>query len=221
MISFLFVLVFCCEITRTNAFVPSTCTTTTPFTGGTEKSSVNHHIHSQRKRSFSSYGLNVWRSNSSPYSCDHTDNHEEEDGDNDDNGAEYSNNSNVGGTKYTNEKQVNRIWKTARQRIWKPTLFGAIAFFGTTNCNHNGRFALPSLRPPAAHASAPVMALPKAEGRDPASEAIMEHERRMVQKAQADLRERDRQAREIERTHVRRIERFGLLPKRSTEILGN
>jgi hypothetical protein len=57
------------------------------------------------------------------------------------------------------------------------------------------------LMPPApARASAPVMALPKAEGRDPASEAIMEHDRRMQRQAQAELTEMARQAREIEAT---------------------
>lgn len=53
--------------------------------------------------------------------------------------------------------------------------------------------------PPAAHASAPVMALPKAEGRDPASEALMHHERLMKQQAQDELSAMSAKAREIER----------------------
>jgi hypothetical protein len=42
------------------------------------------------------------------------------------------------------------------------------------------------------------MALPKAEGRDPATEALLEHDRRMQKQAQAELIEMARQAREIE-----------------------
>jgi len=51
-----------------------------------------------------------------------------------------------------------------------------------------------------AQASAPVMALPKAEGRDPASEALMEHDRRMIKQAQLELDEMAQKAREIEKT---------------------
>lgn len=44
------------------------------------------------------------------------------------------------------------------------------------------------------------MALPKAEGRDPASEAMMEYDRRMQKQAQQELHDMAEQAREIERT---------------------
>jgi hypothetical protein len=49
-----------------------------------------------------------------------------------------------------------------------------------------------------AHASAPVMALPKAEGRDPATEAISVHERKMAAEAQRELMEMAKKARQIE-----------------------
>ena len=100
------------------------------------------------------------------------------------------------------KRQRIRQWlKHNGRKYLNPALVGGLTFVGSAGEHlDGGRFSLPTLRPPAAHASAPVMALPKAEGRDPASEALMEHERRMVQKAQAELRERDRQAREIERT---------------------
>jgi hypothetical protein len=52
--------------------------------------------------------------------------------------------------------------------------------------------------PFAADASAPVMALPKAEGRDPASEALMEYERRQIAKTQQELNEMTIEARKIE-----------------------
>jgi hypothetical protein len=104
---------------------------------------------------------------------------------------------------YGKRQRINQWIRRNGKKYVSSVVAGGLAFFGSSSVIGNadsGRFSLPSLRPPAAHASAPVMALPKAEGRDPASEAIMEHERRMIQKAQADLRERDRQAREIERT---------------------
>jgi hypothetical protein len=49
-------------------------------------------------------------------------------------------------------------------------------------------------------ASAPVMALPKAESRDPASEALMERDRQLVQQEQDELADFARRGREIERT---------------------
>jgi hypothetical protein len=52
--------------------------------------------------------------------------------------------------------------------------------------------------PQLAQASAPVMALPKAEARDPAVEAIQEHQRQMQQKAQDDLRRYTLKCRQIE-----------------------
>ncbi len=52
--------------------------------------------------------------------------------------------------------------------------------------------------PTVASASAPVMALPKADARDPATDAMMEHQRRMAVKAQAELRKVAEQARKIE-----------------------
>lgn len=51
-----------------------------------------------------------------------------------------------------------------------------------------------------AHASAPVMALPKSQAQDPAMQALQEHERRMVKQQQEELKEMARQAREIEAT---------------------
>ena len=50
----------------------------------------------------------------------------------------------------------------------------------------------------AAHASAPVMAMPKAEGRDPGSEALLEQERRMTAAAQKELQDISAKARQIE-----------------------
>eukprot|EP00977_Amphora_coffeiformis_P018525 scaffold6562_cov163-Amphora_coffeaeformis.AAC.12 len=98
-------------------------------------------------------------------------------------------------------QRVAQLWRRTRQHVLKPAIVGGLALFGSGIHNNNNAGGVSfSLRPPAAHASAPVMALPKAEGRDPASEAITEHERRMVTKAQNELRERDAQAREIERT---------------------
>lgn len=62
-------------------------------------------------------------------------------------------------------------------------------------------FSLTSVVTPfAAHASAPVMALPKAEQRDPATDALMERERRQTMEAQRDLQRMAQQAREIEAT---------------------
>lgn len=62
-------------------------------------------------------------------------------------------------------------------------------------------FSLASVVTPfAAHASAPVMALPKAEQRDPATDALMERERRQTVEAQKDLQRMAQQAREIEAT---------------------
>ena len=49
-----------------------------------------------------------------------------------------------------------------------------------------------------AHASAPVMALPKAEGRDPATEALLEAERRQQAATQKELQQMGQRAREIE-----------------------
>jgi F0F1-type ATP synthase membrane subunit b/b' len=54
--------------------------------------------------------------------------------------------------------------------------------------------------PQAAHASAPVMALPKAEGRDPASEALLEAERRQIKVTQQELQDMAATARKIEAT---------------------
>lgn len=53
-------------------------------------------------------------------------------------------------------------------------------------------------KPLVADASAPVMALPKAEGRDSASEALMEHERRQIAKTQQELNAMTVEARKIE-----------------------
>jgi hypothetical protein len=58
--------------------------------------------------------------------------------------------------------------------------------------------ALTIVKPDMAQASAPVMALPKAEGRDPASEAIMEYERRLAAKTQQELNDMTIEARKIE-----------------------
>ncbi|KAL7568492.1 hypothetical protein ACA910_012199 [Epithemia clementina (nom. ined.)] len=55
-------------------------------------------------------------------------------------------------------------------------------------------------RPQPAHASAPIMALPKAEDLDPGKEALMRHEKEMAKKAQRDLDEMAKKAREIEST---------------------
>lgn len=55
-----------------------------------------------------------------------------------------------------------------------------------------------TLYPTVAHASAPVMALPKADQRDPATDAMLDHQRRMAVKAQAELRQFAEQARKIE-----------------------
>lgn len=52
--------------------------------------------------------------------------------------------------------------------------------------------------PQVAQASAPVMALPKAEARDPAVEAIQEHQRSMNQKSQDDLKKYTLKCRQIE-----------------------
>ena len=60
-----------------------------------------------------------------------------------------------------------------------------------------GSAALPKV----SHASAPVIAVPKAEARDPAMEAFDEHDRRMTQKAQDDLRNFNLKARQIEAKH--------------------
>ena len=54
------------------------------------------------------------------------------------------------------------------------------------------------LQPPSAAASAPVMALPKAEGRDPVTEVMTVHERKMAVAAQCELTEMAAQARAIE-----------------------
>lgn len=52
--------------------------------------------------------------------------------------------------------------------------------------------------PQRADASAPVMAVPKAEQRDPATDALLNHERKMVAKEQAELQETNQKARAIE-----------------------
>uniref|UniRef100_A0A7S2YG67 Uncharacterized protein n=1 Tax=Entomoneis paludosa TaxID=265537 RepID=A0A7S2YG67_9STRA len=56
------------------------------------------------------------------------------------------------------------------------------------------------LRTKPAWASAPVMALPKAEDRDPGTDAMQEHERAMRSETQRELDEMASQAREIEKT---------------------
>ena len=55
--------------------------------------------------------------------------------------------------------------------------------------------------PKVSHASAPVIAVPKAEARDPIREAFDEHDRRMTQKAQEELRQFTLKARQIEAKH--------------------
>lgn len=106
--------------------------------------------------------------------------------------------------RFGKRQRVAQWWRRTRQHVLKPAVVGGLVFFGSFSSSSTAgvtnRFSLPSLRPPVAHASAPVMALPKAESRDPAAEALAEHERGMVSKAQAELRERDAKAREIERT---------------------
>ncbi|CAB9519311.1 expressed unknown protein [Seminavis robusta] len=52
--------------------------------------------------------------------------------------------------------------------------------------------------PRPAEASAPVMAVPKAEQRDPATDALLNHDRKMVVKQQQELQEMNKRAREIE-----------------------
>ncbi|GAX26891.1 hypothetical protein FisN_9Lh187 [Fistulifera solaris] len=54
--------------------------------------------------------------------------------------------------------------------------------------------------PWAAQASAPVMAIPRAEQRDPITDALIEHQRRQTVEAQQELQRMAQQAREIEAT---------------------
>lgn len=81
-----------------------------------------------------------------------------------------------------------RLWRQGR-RLVKPAAWVSLALLTTT---------LATNRP--AEASAPVMALPKAENRDPISEYMAEHQRKVATKTQAELKARDQQAREIEAT---------------------
>ena len=52
--------------------------------------------------------------------------------------------------------------------------------------------------PESAHASAPVMAMPKADVRDPGQDALENHDRKMTEKAQEELRAFNMRAREIQ-----------------------
>ena len=79
-----------------------------------------------------------------------------------------------------------KIWKKAQKLATPVSLAIGLTFFSPLQQS--------------AQASAPVMALPKAEGRDPATEALTEMERKQMKKTQEDLNEMARQAREIEKT---------------------
>jgi hypothetical protein len=61
-----------------------------------------------------------------------------------------------------------------------------------------GSLAVLTMQPAVSKASAPVMALPKAEDRDPAMEALMEAERRATTRTQKELRDFAAEARKIE-----------------------
>lgn len=52
--------------------------------------------------------------------------------------------------------------------------------------------------PQRAEASAPVMAVPKAEQRDPGTDAMLNHDRKMAAKQQAEIQEMNQKARDIE-----------------------
>lgn len=88
-------------------------------------------------------------------------------------------------------------------RRWRRLARVTTAALATLGMAHTriGGTSTTSLIVPPAHASAPVMALPKAEGRDPSSEALLQHEKQMRAEAQQELADMSKKAREIEATH--------------------
>ena len=102
------------------------------------------------------------------------------------------------------EKNTVRPRRRKRRYLRRKLRFGLAVLLGAASSSASSQFVT-TRTPPAAHAaSAPIMAMPKAEGRDPATEAISFHERKMAAAKQTELNEFSAQARRIEATQGER-----------------
>jgi len=93
--------------------------------------------------------------------------------------------------------------RSKRSRLRRKLRFGLAVIAGAVAGIFGVGRAIHPINPSSsfvAHASAPVMALPKAEGRDPATEALGAHERKQTAAKQRELTEFAAKAREIEAT---------------------
>lgn len=90
-----------------------------------------------------------------------------------------------------NDGSSSPVKKTRRRRRWRKLVTGLAALVLTS-------FAPLKYNVKSASASAPVMAIPKAEGRDPGTEAMLEKQRKQALEAQKELNEFAKEARQIE-----------------------